>query len=135
MKPGLSSRRLRRLSGSSIPAEGPGGIVRARVARGSPPYNNQAKQGWKLDLTSIAALLPPEQVVFGQNAPVATCLRSSEQVPRLQEGEDIESQLEGKEDMRLGGSSIKAQTVTSGRVSPGAHQAASSLLWTRPLSS
>lgn len=84
---------------------GRGGIVRARTARGSPPYTNQAKQEWKLDLTSIAALLPPEQVVFSQNAPVATRLCSSEQVPRLQEGEYIESQLEGKGELRLGGCS------------------------------
>lgn len=94
MKPGLSSRRLRRLRGSSMPAW-TRGVSSGQGLPGSLPCDdNRARQ--QLGLTSITALLPPQQVVFSQNAPVATCLRSSEQVTRLQKGEDVQRQLEKK---------------------------------------
>lgn len=43
--------------------------------------------------TFLTALLSPKQVIFSQNSPVAAGLGSTEQVPRLQEREDIECQL------------------------------------------
>lgn len=89
-KPTLT--QAQRLLNTCTEGPGVGGVLRARMARGAHPANNWEARG-KLGLTSIAALLPPQQVVFGQNAPVATRLRSLEQVPRLQEGENVESQL------------------------------------------
>lgn len=44
--------------------------------------------------TFFAAFLSPKQVIFSQDPPVATGLGSTEQVPRLQEREDIECQLQ-----------------------------------------
>lgn len=43
MKPGLSSRRLRRLSGSSIPAQGPGGHRQGKDGQGESALQQQSK--------------------------------------------------------------------------------------------
>ncbi len=45
----------------------------------------------------LAALLPPEEVVLAEDAPVAAGLRRPQQVLRLEEGEDVEGELLGEE--------------------------------------
>jgi len=115
MNPGLSRRRFRRFRGSSMPAEGRHGgmphtarVVRALArprctsvgAAGYPtaqPSHSLPRAIWRKVLTFFTAFLSPEQVIFSQDPPVATGLGSTEQVPRLQEREDIECQLQGWE--------------------------------------
>lgn len=112
MNPGLSRRRFRRCRGSSIPA-GDNTVV---------PYLGQAWGGPqpppRRALTFLTALLPPEQIVLGQDPPVAASLGGTEQVPWLQERQNVQGQLQGEEGSQRG---HQAGQVRSGQARPQPH--------------